>query len=71
MLQRFVDLLSPALARELLRPAAKRLQCELVDPEAADCHEILDTVMRPLNELTEEDLCPGAEALATVNDSFR
>ena len=42
-----------------------------VDPDAADCHEIMDTVHRPLNELTETELCPGADALAAINDSFR
>lgn len=36
MLRRFSDLLSPALARELLRPAAANLRRELVDPAAAD-----------------------------------
>lgn len=42
-----------------------------VDPDAADCHEILDTVQRPLNELTEAELCPGAAALESINASFR
>jgi 2-oxoglutarate ferredoxin oxidoreductase subunit beta len=42
-----------------------------VDPDASDCHEILDTVQRPLNELQEQDLCPGSEALASINESFR
>ncbi|MEM8767085.1 MAG: 2-oxoacid:ferredoxin oxidoreductase subunit beta [Pseudomonadota bacterium] len=42
-----------------------------VDPDASDCHEVLDTVKRPLNELDVEDLCPGAEALGAVNASFR
>jgi len=42
-----------------------------VDPDAADCHEIMDTVHRPLNELGEEELCPGSDALAAINDSFR
>jgi 2-oxoglutarate ferredoxin oxidoreductase subunit beta len=42
-----------------------------VDPDASDCHEILDTVSRPLNDLDEEDLCPGSEALAGINESFR
>jgi 2-oxoglutarate ferredoxin oxidoreductase subunit beta len=32
-----------------------------VDPDASDCHEIMDTVQRPLNELNEDDLCPGDE----------
>ena len=42
-----------------------------VDPDASDCHEILDTVERPLNTLTEADLCPGADALERINESFR
>lgn len=42
-----------------------------VDPDASDCHEILDTVQAPLNALTEADLCPGSVALASINDSFR
>ena len=42
-----------------------------VDPEAADCHEIMDTVQRPLNELNEPELCPGQDKLDLINDSFR
>jgi len=42
-----------------------------VDPDASDCHEILDTVQRPLNELGEVELCPGDGALAAINESFR
>ena len=42
-----------------------------VDPDAADCHEIMDTVHTPLNELTEDDLCPGNGALDSINESFR
>ena len=42
-----------------------------VDTDALDCHEILDTVQRPLNELDEDDLCPGNEALEAINASFR
>ncbi|MEQ8689767.1 MAG: 2-oxoacid:ferredoxin oxidoreductase subunit beta [Pseudomonadales bacterium] len=42
-----------------------------VDPDASDCHEILDTVATPLNQLTEAELCPGSETLASINDSFR
>ena len=42
-----------------------------VDPDAADCHEIMDTVHTPLNALIEEDLCPGNEALNSINESFR
>lgn len=42
-----------------------------VDPDATDTHQILDTVNTPLNALTEADLCPGSDALAAINDSFR
>jgi len=42
-----------------------------VDPDASDCHEILDTVHRPLNDLSEADLCPGNEALQAINAGFR
>ena len=42
-----------------------------VDPDAADCHDILGTVKTPLNALTEADLCPGEAALERLNESFR
>ena len=42
-----------------------------LDPDASDCHEILGTVDTPLNELNEAELCPGNEALAAINESFR
>ena len=42
-----------------------------VDPESSDCHDVLDTVSRPLNELVESDLCPGHEVLEQVNQSLR
>ncbi len=42
-----------------------------VDPEGADTHEILHTSARPLNSMTEKDLCPGNDVLAAINDGFR
>jgi 2-oxoglutarate ferredoxin oxidoreductase subunit beta len=42
-----------------------------VDPDATDCHEILGTVQRPLSELEEVDLCPGNDALQSINASLR
>ncbi len=42
-----------------------------VDENPIDCHEILETPDVPLNALTETDLCPGSETLASVNDGFR
>jgi 2-oxoglutarate ferredoxin oxidoreductase subunit beta len=42
-----------------------------VEPEAHDLHGHLNTVARPLNELAERELCPGAAALAKFNDGLR
>ena len=42
-----------------------------VNPESVDTHEILNTCERPLNSLAEADLCPGAEALAAINEGHR
>ena len=42
-----------------------------MDPESSDCHDVLDTVSRPLNELVESDLCPGHEVLEQVNQRLR
>ena len=46
MLQRFADLLSPALARELLHPASVRLQRELIDPDAAEKNLLYNRFLR-------------------------
>jgi len=42
-----------------------------IDPEATDCHKVLNTVEQPLNSLNEADLCPGNSALDGLNASFR
>lgn len=42
-----------------------------VDPDASDCHEILQTVHKPLSELDESELCPGNDALQAINASLR
>jgi hypothetical protein len=31
----------------------------------------METTARPLNELTEETLCPGSEVLESINQSYR
>jgi len=36
-----------------------------------DLHQILDTSDTPLNALTEKELCPGAQVLEDINESFR
>ncbi len=42
-----------------------------VDPNAQDTHEILNTTSKPLNSLTESELCPGSNALKAINESMR
>ena len=42
-----------------------------VDPEASDCHDVLDTVDQPLNVLNEPELCPGTAVLDEINESLR
>ena len=42
-----------------------------VDPEADDLHGYLKTSARPLNELAEQELVPGAAALEKLNASLR
>ena len=42
-----------------------------VDPDAEDLHEHLGTVAKPLNQLTDDELIPGAAALAKINSGLR
>ena len=42
-----------------------------VNEEADELHETLGTTARPLNELAERELCPGSNALASINASLR
>jgi 2-oxoglutarate ferredoxin oxidoreductase subunit beta len=42
-----------------------------MDKESQDTHEMIDTVQKPLNKLTEEELCPGNNVLQSINESFR
>ncbi|MGD0143565.1 MAG: 2-oxoacid:ferredoxin oxidoreductase subunit beta [Rhizomicrobium sp.] len=42
-----------------------------LDPEPEDLHAHLSTIAAPLNTLGEKELCPGAKALADVNQSYR
>jgi 2-oxoglutarate ferredoxin oxidoreductase subunit beta len=42
-----------------------------VDPEAEDLHQALNTVHKPLNSLSDDALCPGADALARLNEALR
>ncbi len=42
-----------------------------MNPETSDLHTTIQTCDRPLNTLTEEQLCPGIEALEEINDGLR
>src|SRR5215213_799829 len=41
-----------------------------LNSESQDLHEILQTSEKPLNTLTQSELCPGSQALAEINDDF-
>ncbi|TND08210.1 MAG: 2-oxoglutarate ferredoxin oxidoreductase subunit beta [Bacteroidetes bacterium] len=42
-----------------------------IDEELGELHEVLQTTDTPLNQLTEEVLCPGSEALSEINAGLR
>lgn len=42
-----------------------------IEKDSDDLHEIIGTVDKPLNSLGKEDLCPGNDILATINESLR
>jgi len=42
-----------------------------VKPDSQDTHDIINTTLRPLNSLTEQDLCPGNTVLAAINENYR
>ncbi len=42
-----------------------------LDKDVDELHDTLGTTARPLNELTEAQLCPGPKALAAINRALR
>jgi len=42
-----------------------------VNPDISETHDIINSTLRPLNSLTETDLCPGNIALQKINESLR
>jgi 2-oxoglutarate ferredoxin oxidoreductase subunit beta len=42
-----------------------------INPESQELHTKMNTSDIPLNQLTQEVLCPGKEKLAEINNSFR
>lgn len=42
-----------------------------IDPESEDLHQKLNTADKPLNKLSQTELCPGSKRLQEINQSFR
>jgi 2-oxoglutarate ferredoxin oxidoreductase subunit beta len=42
-----------------------------MDHNSTELHEMINTSERPLNALSQADLCPGADKLAKINESLR
>jgi 2-oxoglutarate ferredoxin oxidoreductase subunit beta len=42
-----------------------------MNPDSQDLHDLIETSEKPLNSLTEKELCPGSEILKGINESFR
>ena len=42
-----------------------------VDPAPEDLHQHFNTVAKPLNSLTEDELCPGSGTIEKINASLR
>ena len=42
-----------------------------LDENQVELHEILNTSDKPLNKMTEAELCPGNEVLQKINAGFR
>lgn len=42
-----------------------------IQNDSTDLHELLETADTPLNQLTELELCPGADALVDINKGLR
>jgi 2-oxoglutarate ferredoxin oxidoreductase subunit beta len=40
-------------------------------PDTSDLHDLIQTSDRPLNSLTKDELCPGSEILADINNNLR
>jgi 2-oxoglutarate ferredoxin oxidoreductase subunit beta len=42
-----------------------------INSDSRDLHDLIQTSERPLNSLPQSELCPGAEILDGINNSFR
>jgi len=67
-----LDRLSVTVAMQKARAAGEILTGLLyADTSSRDLHDILQTSAKPLNTLTENDLCPGSSMLEKLNQSLR
>lgn len=67
-----MDRLSAMTALQKARTTGEILTGLLyMNESAGDLHDLLQTSPRPLNTLTEKELCPGSEALASINAGLR
>lgn len=42
-----------------------------LNPQTPDTHELLGTTSKPLNSLSDKELCPGSDVLKSINSSFQ
>ena len=42
-----------------------------MNPDTSDLHDLIQTSDRPLNSLSQAELCPGSRALESLNSSLR
>jgi 2-oxoglutarate/2-oxoacid ferredoxin oxidoreductase subunit beta len=42
-----------------------------INPDTSDLHELIQTNEKPLNKLTQQELCPGSSVLADINADLR
>jgi 2-oxoglutarate ferredoxin oxidoreductase subunit beta len=42
-----------------------------MNSDSQDLHDLIETSEKPLNSLTEKELCPGSQVLEGINESFR
>jgi 2-oxoglutarate ferredoxin oxidoreductase subunit beta len=42
-----------------------------LDKNSRELHEVIETSQKPLNQLEEDDLCPGNRLLKNINAALR
>ena len=65
------DIALKAIAMQMLEEGKVLTGLLYINNESKDLKETLNVVDRPLNQLNEEDLCPGSEKLKEINEDLR